>query len=160
MPTKKKLSKHSLILSAPLLILSAILNTAQAGISYQLRQVQASSGETVDIDAIVYNDTGSLMSWTAPQNLVLQWRDNNGNVIRSLAELVNPRPRASIPTNNFTAYSWRAVVPNGLTGLQAVNIEGERVMLALDTNPEGQSPITSQPANAAVVNAGAGHDPR
>ncbi len=160
MPTKKKLSKHSLILSAPFLILSAVLNTAQEGISYQLRQVQASSGETVDIDAIVYNDTGSLMNWTAPQNLVLQWRDNNGNVIRSLAELVSPRPRASIPINNFTAYSWRAVVPNGLTGLQAVNIEGERVMLALDTNPEGQSPITSQPANAAVVNAGAGHDPR
>ncbi|XOT97081.1 phospholipase, partial [Alcaligenes pakistanensis] len=122
--------------------MSALLNTAQAGISYQLRQVQASSGESVNIDAIVYNDTGSLMSWTAPQNLVLQWRDNNGNVIRSLAELVNPRPRASIPTNNFSAYSWRAVVPNGLTGLQAVNIEGERVMLALDTNPEGQSPIT------------------
>ncbi|MDA4737435.1 hypothetical protein NY590_24975, partial [Enterobacter kobei] len=68
--------------------MSAVLNTAQAGISYQLRQVQASSGETVDIDAIVYNDTGSLMSWTAPQNLVLQWRDNNGKVIRSLAELV------------------------------------------------------------------------
>ncbi|MBY6309463.1 phospholipase [Alcaligenes faecalis] len=159
MPTKKKLSKHSLILSAPFLLLSAVLSTAQAGITYQLRQVQASSGESVDIDAIVYNDTGSLMNWTAPQNLVLQWRDNDGNVIRSLAELVNARPRASIPTNNFTAYSWRAVVPNGLTGLQAVNIEGERVMLALDTNPQGQSPITSQPANAAVVNAGAGQNP-
>ncbi|HRL21441.1 MAG TPA: phospholipase A [Alcaligenes sp.] len=156
---KKTPHKNLLLLAAPLMLSGAIINTAQAGVNYQLRQVHAGPGETVNIDALVFNDTGSLMSWTAPQNLVLQWRDHQGNVVRSLAELETRDPQASIPVNNFTAYSWRAVVPNGIKGLQAVNIEGERVMLALDANSQGNSPITSSPAIAAVVNAGASGDP-
>lgn len=160
MQTTKALIKHSLLLAAPLVLLGAAMGSAQAGVNYQLRQVHASSGESVNIDALVFNDTGSLMTWSAPRNLILQWRDHEGNVVRSLAELETPNSQASIPVNNFTAYSWRAVVPNGLKGLQAVNIEGERVMLALDTNAQGVSPITSTPAVAAVVDAGAGGDPR
>lgn len=150
--------RHSI---ATLIALTAILTSVQvnAGVQYQLRQVQASSGETVNIDALVFNDTDSILNWTAPPNLVLQWRDERGQIIRSLAELDTADSSASLPVNTFTKFSWRAVVPNGIRGLQAVNVEGEPVILALDTNPQGHSPLTSAPALASVVDAGASQNP-
>ena len=149
---------------APLLLSSAVLGTlfcqhALAGVNYQLKQVQASSGETVNIEAVVFNDSDSVMNWSAPAQLVLQWRDDKGQVVRSLAERDSEQASASLPVNTFTKFSWRAVVPSGLQGLQAVNIEGEPVILALDTSPQANSPLIGTPAVTAVVDAGASPNP-
>src|SRR5690606_33100522 len=109
--------------------------TASAGISYRLQQTHAVPGETVNIQAVLFNDTDSVMSWNSPKNLVLQWRNESGQAIRSLAYLEGAPAAISIPVNNFVKLSWRAVVPTNAQGLQAVNIEGDPTLLALDTNP-------------------------
>ncbi|MCC2596634.1 phospholipase A [Pusillimonas sp. MFBS29] len=129
--------------------------TATAGISYRLQQTHAVPGETVNVRAVLFNDTDSVMSWTAPGNLVLQWRNESGQTIRSLAYLEGAPAAISIPVNNFIKLSWRAVVPTEAQGLQAVNIEGDATLLALDTSPRENSLIAGTPAAVPVIDAGA-----
>jgi outer membrane phospholipase A len=129
---------------------------AQAGITYQLDSVHATSGDTVHIKGMLFNDTANALSWVPPKTLVLQWRAGNGQAVRSLAYLdTSPEP-VNLPVNNFVAFSWRAVVPKTLKGLQAINIEGERTLLALDTSPLETSRVAGTPAKGPVIDAGAG----
>lgn len=128
---------------------------AMAGISYNLMQSHASAGETVRINAVMFNDSDSAMDWTPPEQLVLQWRDPFGNSTRSLAYLDTAAGQLSIPVNTFSKVTWRAIVPTGLKGLQAVNIEGETTLLALDTSPLETSRIVGTTAVGPVIDAGA-----
>ncbi len=153
-------------LIAPILVGLALLlgYPAQAGISYQLDTVQAGPGDTVRVKGMLFNDTENALAWTPPANLVLQWRNEQGDVIRSLAYLETPAQQIKLPVNNFTAISWRAAVPNAVKGLQAISIEGESALLALDTSPLENSLVAGTPAIAPIVDAGAGtpgsgHDP-
>src|SRR3546814_12221640 len=95
------------------------------------------------------------MSGTAPANLVIQWRDHNGQSIRSLAYLQGNQSAINIPVNNFVKLSWSAIVPTGVNGLQAVNIEGQPTLLALDASPLERSAIAGTPATVPVLDAGA-----
>src|SRR3546814_11580480 len=95
------------------------------------------------------------MSGTAPANLVIQWRDHNGQSIRSLAYLQGNQRAINIPVNNFVKLSWSAIVPTGVNGLQAVNIEGQPTLLALDASPLERSAIPGTPAPVPVIDAGA-----
>src|SRR3546814_20519183 len=47
-----------------------MVGTATAGISYKLEQTHAVAGETVNISAVVFNDTGTLMSWKDRKSVV------------------------------------------------------------------------------------------
>lgn len=138
-------------------MLAAALYTAAAtaGMSYQLDTARASPGETVRIKGVLFNDTDTALAWTPPENLVLQWRNEQGRVVRSLAYLETPAHQVELPVNNFAAFSWKAVVPTETRGLQALNIEGEPVMLALDTRPMRESVVAAAPARTPVVDAGA-----
>lgn len=146
-----------LLKSRLLVLLGTLLMTgaACAGINYRLEQTHAVAGETVNIRAVLFNDTDTAMSWTAPKNLVLQWRDHSGHSIRSLAYLEGNQSPINIPVNNFIKLSWSAVVPTGVKGLQAVNIEGEPTLLALDASPLERSVIAGTPAAVPVIDAGA-----
>ena len=135
--------------------LSFLSATSHAGVSYNMLETHAAAGETVNIRSVVFNDGDTALNWTAPKNLVLQWRDEQGKVIRSLAYLQSSQRSATIPVNNFVKFSWQAVVPTGVKGLQAVSIEGEPTLIALDTNPHERSLITGTPATVPVVDAGA-----
>lgn len=153
---------------APTIVALAVLlhvASASAGISYSLDQTHAAAGETVKVKAVVFNNTENALSWKAPQDLVLQWRNEHGEVIRSLAHLESGSRNVNVPVNNFVQFLWRAVVPTRATGLQAVSIEGEPALLALDTTPLSKSAIADTPANVPVIDAGAartrhGVDPR
>jgi outer membrane phospholipase A len=128
---------------------------ATAGISYELDKTHAASGETINVVGLLFNDTDTALSWTAPKTLVLQWRAPDGQAVRSLAYLQNGATEYNGPGNNFVKASWRAVVPTGVRGLQAVNIEGEPTLLALDTSPLEKSAVAGTPANVPIVDAGA-----
>ncbi|SHI13724.1 phospholipase A [Pollutimonas bauzanensis] len=129
--------------------------TASAGITYRLDRPQALPGESVQVIGLLFNDTDTAITWTAPKNLVLQWRNQDGQAIRSLAYLATDSGQANVPVNNFVKFAWRAVVPTGVQGLQAVSIEGEAALLALDTSPLEKSPISGTPAHGPIVDAGA-----
>lgn len=142
--------------NALLVLFFALLHaSAVAGISYNLEQSHASAGETVRINAVMFNDTDTTVDWIPPANLVLQWRDPAGQVTRSLAYLDTTPGQRNVPVNTFTRSSWTAVVPTGLKGLQALNIEGETTMLALDTSGSEVGRISGTVAAGPVVDAGA-----
>lgn len=124
---------------------------AHAGIQYALEPAHASPGETVTVTAILFNDTDSAMHWTPPQRLVLQWRGPEGTALRSLTEPGISQASVSVPVNNFVQFAWRATVPAGVRGLQAVNVEGTSTLLALDTSPLERAPIAGTPAVAPVL---------
>lgn len=132
-----------------------LISPAIAGISYKLDRPQATAGETVNITGLLFNDTDTAITWRAPRQLVVQWRDQDGKAIRSLAYLSKGGEQANVPVNNFVKFAWSAVVPTGVRGLQAVNIEGDTTLLALDTSPLANSTISGTPATGTVVDAGA-----
>jgi len=127
---------------------------ALAGVTYRLDRAQAAPGETVRIQAVFFNDGDNLANWNAPSQLVLQWRGASGKVVRSLGYLDGADARLSVPVNNFAQVAWRAVVPPGLQGLQAVGIEGEPVMMALDASVREAGAVAAAPADVPVIDAG------
>lgn len=130
-----------------------------AGISYTLDQPRASPGQTVHITAVMFNDGDSTIDWTPPESLVLQWRSSDGQVTRSLATLDGTAAQINTPVNTFAKVRWQAVVPSQLDGLQAVNIEGETTLMALDTTPEGRPSVLANATNIPVVDAGTASSP-
>jgi len=133
---------------------AAALPVAHAGTTFQLDRPQAAPGETVEIRAVFFNDTPSAANWTPARQLVLQWRAPSGQSLRTLAYLAGEPVTSSVPVNNFARMSWRAVVPHGVDGLQAVSIEGEPALLALDVSTRERSPVAGTPALGPIVDVG------
>ncbi|AOB26102.1 phospholipase A [Bordetella bronchiseptica] len=130
--------------------------SASAGISYRLDRPAAAPGETVRLEAVFFNDGSASAAWNAPRQLVLQWRGADGQTIRSLAQRPAGEMALNIPVNNFARMSWDAVVPVRARGLQAVSIEGESAMLALDATGRETDTLASTPADVPVTDARTG----
>ncbi|CAB3907292.1 hypothetical protein LMG26684_04922 [Achromobacter mucicolens] len=142
-------------LVAAILALGAA-GSAAAGVSYRLDRPSAAPGETVTIEAVFFNEGGSRVDWQAPPELVLQWRSPNGQIVRSLAKLKSGRDNYSVPVNNFARMSWTAEVPATARGLQAVSIEGQPSMMALDATGRDSGTLATTPAQTPVVDARSG----
>jgi len=141
------------------LTLAALLATAApaaAGITYQLERPAAAPGETVQIQAVFFNDGDAGTQWRPPGQLVVQWRGADGTIVRSLATLASPQAALNIPVNNFARVAWSTVVPRQARGLQALSIEGEPTMMALDVSGRESGTLASVPAESPVVDARTG----
>lgn len=137
--------------------LAAAASPAAAGVTYRLDRPAAAPGETVQLQAIYFNDGDAAVRWGAPRELVLQWRDGAGGIVRTVATLPGESAILSIPVNNFARVNWNVVVPAQARGMQAVSIEGEPALLALEaTGPNGAPAIAAAPANVPVVDARSG----
>jgi outer membrane phospholipase A len=133
---------------------AAAAGPAYAGISYKLDRASASPGTTVHVQAVYFNDGDTGGRWRPPRDLVLQWRSSSGVVVRSLARADSDDLDVNVPVNNFARMSWSAVVPSSATGLQAVSIEGEPALMALDAT--GIGAIAGKPADVPVVDPRSG----
>jgi outer membrane phospholipase A len=141
------------------LLLATLLSAAApavAGISYQLERAAAAAGDTVQIQAVLFNDGSATTNWRPPQNLVVQWRSADGRVVRSLAKLSSPDSHLDIPVNNFARMSWSTVVPSTAHGLQAISIEGQPALMALEVTNRDSGTLVSTPASVPVVDAQTG----
>lgn len=136
-------------------LLAACLPAA-AGVSYRLDRPSAAPGDTVRIEAVYFNDGNSLAQWQPPARLVLQWRDPQGQVVRTFARLEGDPSALSVPVNNFARLSWAAVVPVSARGLQAVSIEGEPALMALDATGRESGTLASQSADVPVTDPRSG----
>jgi outer membrane phospholipase A len=136
------------------LLSAAAVFPAHAGISYKLDRASAAPGTTIEVQAIYFNDTDAGGRWQPPREIVLQWRSPSGNVVRSTARAESEVLDFNVPVNNFARMAWRAVVPAQATGLQAVAIEGEPTLMALDAT--ATAAIASKPADVPVVDARTG----
>jgi outer membrane phospholipase A len=130
--------------------------SAAAGVSYRMDRPSAAPGETVTIEAVYFNEGSARANWQAPPELVLQWRSQDGQIVRSLAKLAGDRASYSVPVNNFARMAWTAVVPSTARGLQAVSIEGEPSLMALDATGRESGTLASTPAQGPVVDARSG----
>ncbi|CAB3875533.1 hypothetical protein LMG3410_03025 [Achromobacter aegrifaciens] len=133
-----------------------LAGAATAGVSYRLDRPSAAPGETVTIEAVYFNEGTSRSTWEAPPELVLQWRGQDGQIVRSLAKLRGGTASFSVPVNNFARMAWTAVVPATAQGLQAVSIEGQPAMMALDATGRDSGTLASTPARGPVVDASSG----
>ena len=113
-------------------------------------------GDTVTIEAVYFNEGNARATWEAPPELVLQWRGQDGQIVRSLARLQGGQARYSVPVNNFARLAWSAEVPASARGLQAVSIEGQPAMMALDATGRDSGTLASTPAQGPVVDARSG----
>jgi outer membrane phospholipase A len=138
------------------LLAAALASPAAAGVMFRLDRAQAAPGETVQIEAVYFNDGANAANWKAPRELVLQWRDTQGNSIRSLAQMAGDAVTLTVPVNNFARVVWQATVPAQAQGLQAVAIEGEPVLMALDASRAERSTVAGTPAPGPVVDATTG----
>lgn len=147
-------SRSRLTVLAGIGLLAATLTApAAAGVMFRLDRAQAAPGETVQIEAVYFNDGANVANWKAPRELVLQWRDTQGNSIRSLATRAGDAVALTVPVNNFSRVLWTATVPTQAQGLQAVSIEGEPVLMALDASRAERSAVAGTPAPGPVVDA-------
>lgn len=142
------------ILAATLAL--GIAGSASAGVSYRLDRPSAAPGETVTLEAVYFNEDSARVDWQPPPELVLQWRSPDGQIVRSLAKLNGSRDNYSVPVNSFARMSWSAVVPSTAHGLQAVSIEGQPSMMALDATGRDSGTLASTPAQGPVVDARSG----
>ncbi|KAG1223574.1 hypothetical protein G6F68_020302 [Rhizopus microsporus] len=85
--------------------------SAAAVVSYRLDRPSAAPGETVTIEAVYFNEGSARANWEAPPELVLQWRSQDGQIVRSLAKLAGDRASYSVPVNNFARMAWTAADP-------------------------------------------------
>lgn len=131
---------------------------AMAGVVFSFDRPQAAPGQTVYIEATFFNDSKAATNWQTPRELVLQWRDGQGGLVRTLAKVERPSDApVEIPVNNFAKARWAAVVPAQISGPQTVAIENEPVLLALNAEATltAQSPVTP-PAPAPLIDARTG----
>ncbi|VFR52150.1 Phospholipase A1 precursor,; Outer membrane phospholipase A [plant metagenome] len=143
-------------LTALALLLAGALagGAANAEVSYKLDRAQAGPGETISVQGVYVNNTPNEANWTAASRLVLQWRGPQGDIQRTLAYLDGGTAQFTVPVNNFASAQWKAVVPPGVSGLQAVSVEGEPVMMALDTSTITDASIAARPADVPITDAG------
>lgn len=117
---------------------------AHAGVAYSLDRPSASPGESVRVTATFFNDTATGAIFDVPSQIVLQWRGADGQIVRSIAKSASGPGKLNVPVNNFANTFWEAIVPASARGLQAVSIEGEKVLLALDaTGRDAGTPATA-----------------
>jgi len=149
-PVRRSRAAHPALLvlgaAAPLFAAFA----AQAGVSYRLDRPAAAPGDTVRVEAVYFNDGDARSRWQPPAQLVLQWRGADGKTVRTLAKLQGETTPLSVPVNNFARLAWTAEVPAEASGLQAVSIEGESAMMALDTTGAVHAGAAVAAAPAAV----------
>lgn len=134
----------------------SIVAPAAAGISYELERPSAAPGETVRIQAVLFNDGTTATNRRPPNQLVVQWRGADGRIVRSLATLASTPAALNIPVNNFARLAWTTVVPPQAQGLQALSIEGESALMALEVSGRDSGTLVSTPATGPVVDAQTG----
>lgn len=152
----RRIALPSRPLTAALALSLGLGGTAVAGVSYQLDRSSAAPGDTVTIEAMYFNEGNARATWEAPPELVLQWRGQDGQIVRSLARLQSGKANYSVQVNNFVRLAWSAEVPASARGLQAVSIEGQPAMMALDATGRDSGTLASTPAQGPVVDARTG----
>jgi outer membrane phospholipase A len=132
-----------------MMLLSAPAAQAVAGISYRFDRAAASPGETVTLEAVYFNDSQATVHWLPPRQLALQWRGQDGALTPGRAVLPGEPAEPEVPAGGFARLSWQAVVPAQASGMQAVSIEGEPALLALQAQPASAGAPLAASATAA-----------
>ena len=134
----------------------ALSPAAFAGVTFSMERPAASPGETVRLKALYFNDGTAGATFNSPAQVVLQWRGADGTVVRSLAQSAEGASPLNIPVNNFAAVYWDVVVPKQVRGLQAIAIEGQPALLALDTSGRDSNTPATLPAQGPVIDPQSG----
>lgn len=127
---------------------------AQAGIVYRLDSTQALPGASVDLRAVLYNDTGNRLTTPTALELRGQWVDTNGHAVPAHFELRTSPDRIDLPANTFAQMIWSGQVPAGAHGLLSLQLDGvSDTLLALQVGAPAASAVTGPPTIAATPEA-------
>lgn len=128
------------------LLLTAMLlsaGTAQAGLVYHLANPQATPGAIIELQGVLYNDTGGPLTTPMARELNGEWVDAAGHAVPAHFQLRTSPDTANLPANTFTQMIWTGRVPANATGLMTLRLNGaDDTLLALQVGP-GTTPSNS-----------------
>uniref|UniRef100_UPI003340CF07 phospholipase A n=1 Tax=Castellaniella defragrans TaxID=75697 RepID=UPI003340CF07 len=147
---------------APLCLAFALLPAARADIVYRLAQPNVQAGQAIELQGVVFNNTGSALSVTPPATLEAGLQDAAGHSRSLRFTLSSPPDAIVLPANTFAQITWAATAPEGIpAGLQRLRIEGQPdTALALDVvngHPGQDETRQLAAAGAATAEAAAGN---
>lgn len=122
----------------PLWLAAALIPSAHAGIVYRLTQPSVQAGQAIELQGVIFNDTGSALTVTPPATLEAGLQDSTGRAHSLRFKLSSPPDTIILPANTFAQIAWRATAPEATHGLQRLRIEGQPdSALALDVVDDG-----------------------
>lgn len=134
------------------------IGTAQAGLLYHLASPRATAGATVELQGVLYNDTGNPLNAPMARELEGEWVDATGHVTPAHFQLRTSPDTADLPANTFTQMIWTGRVPAKATGLLTLRLNGaDDTLLALRVGPEkAPSNSTTLTRNETAPHTGGG----
>ncbi|WP_269496066.1 phospholipase A [Castellaniella sp. S9] len=117
----------------PLWLAAASLPAAHAGIVYRLTQPSVQAGQAIQLQGVIFNDTGNALTVVPPATLEAGLQDGAGRSRSLRFTLSSPPDTIVLPANTFAQIAWTATAPEGASGLRRLRIEGQPdSALALD----------------------------
>lgn len=105
---------------------------AHAGLLYHLANPQAEPGTTVEVQGLLYNDTGNPLASPIARELDGEWVDAAGHTAPAQFQLRTSSDPVNLPANTFTQMIWTGQAPAHLTGLLTLRLNGaDGTLLAL-----------------------------
>ncbi len=132
MPALRCRSFHVFLLA---FILSTTAMATHAELVLRLGSTQAAPGTAIDLEGLLINDTGSLLSAPITHELHGQWTDLQGRTTPASFQLRTSANTANLPVNAFTRMVWAGSVPDHAQGLLRLTIQGaDNTLLALQVS--------------------------
>ncbi len=136
----------------------ALSPAAHAGIVYQLTQPSVQAGQDLELQGVVFNDTGSALTVMPPATLEASLQGPAGHARKLRFSLSSSPDAIVLPANTFAKLAWTATAPEDSSGLQQLRIEGEPASaLALvvmnGTPTPGEVRLVARTGTAAPVSA-------
>jgi outer membrane phospholipase A len=124
--------RHALSRTLPRLLLAAMLlsvGVAQAGLVYHLASPQATPGATIELQGLLYNDTGGPLTTPMTREVDGEWVNAAGHTTPAHFQLRTSPDTANLPANTFTQMIWTGQVPADATGLMTLRLNGSNETL-------------------------------
>lgn len=152
-------------LFAGLCLLAGML-PARAGMLYQLIDTSGQPGAPVELQGVLFNDTGDTLNAPVADSLEATWIDAHGRETPVTFTLRTSPDAAALPVNTFTRMAWTGRLPKDAQGLMTLHLQAApEVLLAMQANNSaeagatvaardtGRVTTTGQLASAPVANS-------
>lgn len=115
---------------------------ARAGLLYHLGSGHAEAGTNVEIQGLLYNDTGAPLASPVAKELEGQWVDASGHTTPARFHLRTSPDAVNLPPNTFTQMIWTGGVPANASGLLTLRLNGaDGELLALRVEGGGSTTL-------------------
>ena len=126
---------------------------AQAGLLYHLGSSQAVAGASIELQGLLYNDTGNPLNTSITKEVDGQWVDSQGRTAPARFQLRTSPDAANLPVNTFTRMVWTGTAPDQFSGPITLHLkDAGGAVLALEVRSSGAPPAMTAAQVSPDVN--------